>query len=109
MAKSSETDAGQSVRIRKFPLIGLRVSYKPERVRTRSLKVAEVQIQKISLYLSWFGSLETMLHLRLLPDPDTKEAVLVPEVESGPESQWDRNDFGCPWLFPLKEFHRVSP
>lgn len=120
MAKFRTTDAewmlgewrsetGQTVKIKAYPLIGLRVLYKPVRGRARSLRVAELESKKVSLYLSWLGPLQTMLHLRLLPDPATKELVLVPEVESGPESQWEREDFGYPWLFPLQELSRVSP
>ena len=103
------SEAGQLLRIRRLPLLGLRVSYKPSRGRVRYLKIAQIEPEKISLYLSWLGPLETMLHLKLLPDPKTTQLVLVPELESGPESSWEREDFGFPWLFPFKEFHRVSP
>jgi hypothetical protein len=98
------SETGQSVKIKRFPLLGPRVSYRPERGRTRSLRVAKLQPMKISLYLGWFGPLETMLHLSLVFDPYAKEIVMVPEIESGPESRWDRDDFGYPWLFPIKEF-----
>jgi hypothetical protein len=104
-----KSNSGEIIVIRRWPIFGLRVSFTPVRGRSRSLKIANIELSKVSLFLSWLGHMEAMLHLRLLPDPENKETVLVPELEAGPESSWDKEDFGFPWLCPLEEFRRVSP
>lgn len=103
-----KSEIGQTVRIKTYPLIGLRVLYKPVRGRARLLRVGKLHAEKISLYLGWLGPLQTILHLSLQSEPVTKELVMRPEVEPGPESRWDRDDFGYPWLFPLLKFRRVT-
>ena len=104
-----KSQSGQMLVIRRLPILGVMVTCKPIQGRPRFLKVAEINSGKLSLYLSWLGPLQAMLHLRLLPDPETEEIVLVPELEAGPETSWEREDLGFPWLFPLREYHRVSP
>ena len=62
--------------------------------------------EKLIVSLNWLVWLETMLLLHHEIDADSGNELLIPELESGPESTWEDEGFGFPWLLPLGVFRR---
>ena len=49
-----------------------------------------------------------MMYLWQASDLETKELILVPEIEEGPETRWENEDLGFPWVFPLSIFKQAK-
>jgi hypothetical protein len=52
--------------------------------------------------------MEAMMYLWPASDTETKEMILIPEIEQGSETRWELDDLGFPWAFPLTVFRKVE-
>jgi hypothetical protein len=100
------SDHGQLISVRKIPVIGYAVNYYPQKGRPRILLRWHMKDEILIVSLSWLSWLETMLLLQHKNDAISGKEILVPELESGPESRWEDEGFGFPWLLPLGVFRQ---
>lgn len=61
----------------------------------------------ISISLHIMGLMEAMLVLTPACRIDSKQSILIPTLESGSETNWELDDWGFPWVYPLSVFQRV--
>ncbi len=103
------TVGGKRLLITKLPAIGMVAVYFQSRsMRPHILHPCTMNGFILGLYLHWLGPLEAMLFLAPGTKIDGRVPILIPELECGPESLWERDAFGFPWLAPLEAFRRVA-
>ena len=100
------SDHGQSISIKKIRLLGYVVNYYPNKGRPRVLLRWIIKDEKLIVSLGWFVWLGTMLLLHHETEADSGKELLIPELESGPESSLEEKGFGFPWLLPIEVFRR---
>ena len=100
------SDYGQVIVIRKIPLFGYIVNYYPAEGRPRFWISWFVKDKKVLIALSLLVWLEAMLLLQHTSDVESGKDCLVPELESGPESNWGEEGFGFSWVLPLGVFRK---
>ncbi len=105
--KSTE---GQSLWIIRIPKLNwVYAFYKPTKGRRISFMPCHFldgnSTMSISLHI--MGLMEAMLVLTPACDIEDKKSILIPSLESGPETNWELDDWGFPWVYPLSIFQRV--
>ncbi len=103
------SDHGQSLWIVFVPIVNWTFGfYKPNKGRRINFLICSFFDESISIYvgLHFLHFMEAMLVLTPACDIETRREVLIPALESGPESDWMQDDLGFPWVFPLSVFWR---
>lgn len=60
----------------------------------------------LHIALHILGLMEAMLVLSPACTIDDRSDILVAKLESGSETRWELNDWGFPWVFPIRSFKR---
>ena len=60
----------------------------------------------LHIALHILGLMEAMLVLSPACNIEDRSDILVAELESGSETRWELNDWGFPWVFPIRSFKR---
>ena len=105
--KSTE---GQSLWIIRVPKLNwVYAFYKPKKGRRISFMPCHFLdgISTMSISLHIMGLMEAMLVLTPACSIEDKKSILIPSLESGPETNWELDDWGFPWVYPLSIFQRV--
>lgn len=102
-----DTVAGQRMRVLALPLVGLVAIFRPSGSSwPRLLFPCYVEETNLMVPLGWLGPLDATLVLSPGTKIDGRVPILVPELQSGPESWWEEEGFGFPWVYPLAIFRR---
>mgnify|MGYP000123055932 CR=1 FL=1 len=105
-----KSDEGQSLWIMKIPKINLIYAfYKPKKGRRVCFMPCHFLdgVSSISISLHIMGLMEAMLVLTPACCIAGKKSILIPSLESGPETNWELDNWGFPWVQPLGIFQRV--
>lgn len=104
------SDYGHKIWFISFPFFKNYVLYKPKKGRFRILPTYHYVDYHCKLIgLHFLGLMEAMFYLWPASDIETKEVILIPMIEEGPETLWELDDYGFPWVFPLSVFRKNQP